>query len=690
MMVLPINGDLGALQWWVQSNVPAVYDDSLSYYELLSKVIAQLNGNTDFTNGVKDTLNDLINLVNSSKWVDEGKIGDEQISTRTLEDGSVTLDKLDPALQAQPTNSVGIQAKLYAIDSFLSQLPDQSYIADKAKKTDLTALQTQINAIPSGTPKGVYPSLSDLQTAFPTGTTGIYIVSSDGKWYFWNGTAWTAGGTYQSTGIANKSIKPIQLSDDAAKAFSVSKSPFTYNADRFILPVFEIGALFGDGTNAANAQKIRSDFFTSDKDITVKLLDPTYSFSVFKYNASNNSFVSYVNYSSDTVLTGTNGYTYRISIYKKVLENVVSVDTYVNSVAIVTGDNFITQSVADVQTIKSRLDLNGLMKVLTPSGSIGSLYGNDGTDAVNAQKVRTDYFQPLNNFTISLNNESFNFQLLSYDANKVFKSVSAPVTTGSLKTNVTPGYFYRLVISKDVAENVVSVSDYLNAVTITDGDKQTNVKRFHTFSILGDSYSSFAGYMADSKALTWFPAAQNSHPDNDVNDVTQTWWYQFANSYGARMVANDSYSGSTVSYDGYGAGTTDGKDTSFISRRTMVGQSELILVYGGTNDAWNSVPLGNYKYSDWTETDFQYFSPSLAYLFDRLQRENVGAKIVMMLNDSTVIGQSYVTAIQTVCNHYNIPYVTVSNLTTVNSHPNSVGMKQISDQLISLMNTLTL
>lgn len=58
----------------------------------------------------------------------------------------------------------------------------------------------------SGSPKGVYATLALLQSAFPTGTTGIYLVTADGKWYYWNSTAWTAGGTYQSTGIADGSI----------------------------------------------------------------------------------------------------------------------------------------------------------------------------------------------------------------------------------------------------------------------------------------------------------------------------------------------------------------------------------------------------------------------------------------------------------------------------------------------------
>jgi len=56
----------------------------------------------------------------------------------------------------------------------------------------------------SGDPKGVYDTLADLESAYPTGTTGIYLVLADGHWYYWNSTdeEWTDGGEYLSSGIS--------------------------------------------------------------------------------------------------------------------------------------------------------------------------------------------------------------------------------------------------------------------------------------------------------------------------------------------------------------------------------------------------------------------------------------------------------------------------------------------------------
>lgn len=72
--------------------------------------------------------------------------------------------------------------------------------------SQVSALDSKVNSQTSGSPRGVYATLSALQTAKPTGDTGIYVVAGTGNWYYWNGTAWTSGGVYQSTGVPNKGV----------------------------------------------------------------------------------------------------------------------------------------------------------------------------------------------------------------------------------------------------------------------------------------------------------------------------------------------------------------------------------------------------------------------------------------------------------------------------------------------------
>jgi hypothetical protein len=74
------------------------------------------------------------------------------------------------------------------------------------EKADKSYVDTKIANILDGSPKGAYATLTDLQVAYPTGTEGVYVVAEDGKWYYWNGSAWTAGGVYQGTVLPDESV----------------------------------------------------------------------------------------------------------------------------------------------------------------------------------------------------------------------------------------------------------------------------------------------------------------------------------------------------------------------------------------------------------------------------------------------------------------------------------------------------
>lgn len=74
------------------------------------------------------------------------------------------------------------------------------------------ASKTELANVLDGSPKGTYATLADLQAAFPTGTTGVYIVTADGHIYSWSGTAWVSRGLYQAIGIADGSVASKNLS----------------------------------------------------------------------------------------------------------------------------------------------------------------------------------------------------------------------------------------------------------------------------------------------------------------------------------------------------------------------------------------------------------------------------------------------------------------------------------------------
>lgn len=75
----------------------------------------------------------------------------------------------------------------------------QQVTAQLAQKANQEFVNQQIANVASGTPKGAFETLQQLQYAYPSGTTGIFVITTDGKWYYWNNSSWVAGGIYQST-----------------------------------------------------------------------------------------------------------------------------------------------------------------------------------------------------------------------------------------------------------------------------------------------------------------------------------------------------------------------------------------------------------------------------------------------------------------------------------------------------------
>jgi hypothetical protein len=105
--------------------------------------------------------------------------------------------------------------------ALISEVALKANIADintlTVSKADKTYVDTLTASIANGSPKGTYATVTDLATAFPTGNSNIYVVTADGNWYYWNSTAWTSGGVYQSTGLLNESVNPSKIT----KAFDL-------------------------------------------------------------------------------------------------------------------------------------------------------------------------------------------------------------------------------------------------------------------------------------------------------------------------------------------------------------------------------------------------------------------------------------------------------------------------------------
>lgn len=204
-------------------------------------------------------------------------------------------------------------------------------------------------------------------------------------------------------------------------------------------------------------------------------------------------------------------------------------------------------------------------------------------------------------------------------------------------------------------------------------------------TILGDSYSTFSGYIPDHFE-TWY---RDSAPYlNDVTKVEETWWWQVIQGLDGQLERNNSYSGSTICYAGYKRGKpnhTDFSDRAFVTRaQSRMGEPDIILVFGGTNDAWADSPIGTNVWANWTTEDLWTFRGGMSKLCDILKGKYQSAKIFFMLNPGlkTEINE----AMHEICEHYSMPCIDLHDIDKQNNHPSVVGMKAIAEQTIKFIN----
>lgn len=180
-----------------------------------------------YFNGFSQTIDKIEKILADGKLEIEQKISESetQIDAK-LKD---TNDKIAKANQDVETINTNIDKTNDRIDQADQKIDEvlsgaNEFLTDidtlkinKADKIDVNQALNQVNDrisnFPKGNPSGVYTTLADLKTAFPNGNSNIYVVSADGNWYYWSGTAWTVGSTYQGKMISVKSVQTDKLAN---------------------------------------------------------------------------------------------------------------------------------------------------------------------------------------------------------------------------------------------------------------------------------------------------------------------------------------------------------------------------------------------------------------------------------------------------------------------------------------------
>ncbi len=220
-------------------------------------------------------------------------------------------------------------------------------------------------------------------------------------------------------------------------------------------------------------------------------------------------------------------------------------------------------------------------------------------------------------------------------------------------------------------------------------------------SILGDSISTYAGYIPDADGYNLEHLARYPQ-DNLFSGVEHTWWMQIIDRLGAKLGINDSWRGTTVD----GKSKTDKTAISNVQRIQNLGANgspDVILLFGATNDYGQLNIVDTFNKSkmptevDLTTIQWGALSQAFAHTILRIKHFFPDAQIVAVLPART---KSYYGStelrngnnlLSKVCDHYGVPYVNLFTSTLTSSylpdgiHPNKEGMDIITDAVMKVM-----
>lgn len=172
-----------------------------------------------------------------------------------------------------------------------------------------------------------------------------------------------------------------------------------------------------------------------------------------------------------------------------------------------------------------------------------------------------------------------------------------------------------------------------------------------TVSILGDSVSTFGGnYTTDTDGNKWsdgvytYPGNRVRYPVGDLTDVNDTWWMRLINKNHMKLLVNDSWAGSRVSWNGVTENATEGEKIHMASATRIQhlgekGIPDIIFVFGGSNDIMNNVliyenneeNLETILEKELTDLTVSAFSVAYRNMLIRIQQSYPNTKIYCIL-----------------------------------------------------------
>lgn len=202
---------------------------------------------------------------------------------------------------------------------------------------------------------------------------------------------------------------------------------------------------------------------------------------------------------------------------------------------------------------------------------------------------------------------------------------------------------------------------------------------FGRVAILGDSYSTFRGMMA-SNYTCWYQGGDTCRWGITAADLT--WWGLVATETDSQFICNSSLSGSTVSRIRYGNYAEEQSFPERLKKDIDLTKIDTLFILGCTNDSWGNSPLGELKYSNFTEEDMQQTIPSYCYMLDYIKKKAPDVRVINIMNSG--LKREVTDNIEKASKHYGYEFIQISDdleALKLEGHPTAAGMRFIADQV---------
>ena len=321
---------------------------------------------------------------------------------------------------------------------------------------------------------------------------------------------------------------------------------------------------------------------------------------------------------------------------------------------------------------------------------LGGIDLETGLDRESPTLIRTNFVSCKLGKILKTFNLASSIMIFFYDKNKKFiKHTEQIFGKGNTYNNIEENmYYFRIILNN----NDISLdSGNLCNINLIKNTIFTNKK----ISILGDSISSFDGISPSDKLEAFYPKG-------NINNSSDTYWGQIITELGANLEVNNSYSSSTVC-------SPNTQYSSFCdeNRLTSLGNPDIIIVEGGTNDIYsgkNSSKVNTYKIETYNTNNF---SEAYSYVIRKLQTLYTNAKIICLTpnfiwNEGDYSGRTHCTFerindicdnIITLSNHFGaipidlrkagINYSNILSCTVDGLHWNKLGHSLVANYILS-------